>query len=69
VDRPLKQRNITLCDSQQRACRDTLSPVDKLPTYDLEMYCLGIDMYLKWRNSWIMRIRKTQISKLTWDGD
>jgi len=33
------------------------------------MYSLGIDLYLEWRISWIMRIRKTQISKLTWNGD
>jgi len=34
VDMPLKLRNLALCDSQKRACRDALIPVDKLPTED-----------------------------------
>ena len=31
---PLKLRNLSLCDSQKRACRDALIAMDKLPTED-----------------------------------
>jgi hypothetical protein len=43
--------------------------VDKLPTTDREVYSLGIDLYLKWRNSSIVRIRKTEIFQPSWFGD